>query len=819
MSNDITPFDGYGGSNDLATASASAGNGAVDRPGASGGVQRDTLMHRVHHHLRGRYWIVITLGLILGGSGGYLGYTKLHPIYRAEGMLQISLSKPDPMGSSSAMPNWEEYVQSQTLVLGSRTVMRMAMQGPNWKDTGLAMDGTVQSKIAENLTVDHPPRTELIRVYYTDPDPEVAVAVVKSIVRAYFDFATNRNQMEDTKQLNLLEKRRAAFITSIGNADRELEDAVNAFGIPDLAPLLDAKVQEEVNLESRLNAAKFALEANHGKKDPRKVVFGFTNNQIGIVDPTMRSLLNKRDEVEATIAQFRISGVMEESDRMKAVHMQLDEAQRKVDSYAVEWRDLQTLLSNDPSMASGSVPRMLTMSKEYLQGEVTLLESQYNAVKSDRTKMGQQVLNIQRLRQQREDAEKDKAEVQRRMDLLNMSMSMSSRLQILEPGNVPILPFKDRRIAVSIAAAVGGTGLPVIFFLFLGAMDKRYRFSDETNDGVANVPLLGILPRLPEQLSDPEQAAVAAHCIHQIRIMLQVGPNPDRRRVFMVTSSATGDGKTSLTMALGLSFAASGSKTLVIDCDMVGQGLTHRLKAQDVAGLLETLNTGTLRGHVRKTGTKGLYLLPLGNADAADAGLLSPNSIKRLLAACCQHFDIVVIDTGPILGSLEASAVAAEVDGVIMAVARGQQQPLVEKAIRHLRSIGANIFGIVFNRAEQRDFQRSVSSASIRSVSSVKPHTPRAVLPDTDESARFGPLARSVASCLPMGHGAVNGASNGNGNGHANGNGNGHVNGAGANGGSGSGSATATETATATATATETATETATATAQEDAAA
>jgi hypothetical protein len=34
----------------------------------------------------------------------------LHPIYRAEGMLQISLSKPDPMGSSSAMPNWEEYV-------------------------------------------------------------------------------------------------------------------------------------------------------------------------------------------------------------------------------------------------------------------------------------------------------------------------------------------------------------------------------------------------------------------------------------------------------------------------------------------------------------------------------------------------------------------------------------------------------------------------------------------------------------------------------------------------------------------------------------
>jgi capsular exopolysaccharide synthesis family protein len=216
----------------------------------------------------------------------------------------------------------------------------------------------------------------------------------------------------------------------------------------------------------------------------------------------------------------------------------------------------------------------------------------------------------------------------------------------------------------------------------------------------------------------------------------------------MVTSASTGDGKTSLTMALGLSFAASGSKTLVIDCDMIGQGLTHRLKADNVPGLIETLNLGTLRGHVRKTASKGLYVLPIGNADAAHAGVLSPQSIKRLMAACREHFDIVVIDTGPILGSLEASVVATETDGVIMAVARGQQHPLVEKAIKHLRAIGANIFGIVFNRAEQRDFQRSVASASIRSQSA-KPNEPRALLPESDESARFGPLARSVASYLP----------------------------------------------------------------------
>jgi capsular exopolysaccharide synthesis family protein len=425
--------------------------------------------------------------------------------------------------------------------------------------------------------------------------------------------------------------------------------------------------------------------------------------------------------------------------------------------------------SDDPTLGSEGVGRMLQMSEAWLEQQVGALQKKYDTIKANRTEMGQQVIAIQNLRRQRDEAEKDRAELQRVIENLNMSAAMSSRLAVLQPGDVSVQPFKDRRLAGGALGGLAGFMLPIGLFMLWGASDKRYRFSDDANVGISNVPLLGILPRLPDQLADPEQAAVAAHCIHQIRIMLQVGPNPERRRVFMVTSASTGDGKTSLTMALGLSFAASGSKTLVIDCDMVGQGLTHRLKASNVPGLIETLNTGTLRGHVRKTATKGLYILPIGNAQADDAGSLSPSGIRQLLAACSEHFDIIVVDTGPILGSLEASVVATEADGVIMAVARGQQQPLVERAIRHLRSIGANIFGVVFNRAEQRDFQRSVPSASIRSMSA-RPTTPRALLSDSDESARFGPLARSVASCLPS-HNNNNGHANGNGNGTANGNG------------------------------------------------
>src|SRR5690606_38526453 len=83
-----------------------------------------------------------------------------------------------------------------------------------------------------------------------------------------------------------------------------------------------------------------------------------------------------------------------------------------------------------------------------------------------------------------------------------------------------------------------------------------------------------------QDLADPEQAANASHCVHHIRALLQV-TNEDEEpgRVFSVTSPAAGTGKTSLTLALGLSFAECGARTLLIDADLFGGQLSARVNA------------------------------------------------------------------------------------------------------------------------------------------------------------------------------------------------------------------------------------------------
>src|SRR4030095_8242197 len=104
-----------------------------------------------------------------------------------------------------------------------------------------------------------------------------------------------------------------------------------------------------------------------------------------------------------------------------------------------------------------------------------------------------------------------------------------------------------------------GSAMPIGVLLLIGLLDGRYRYSEEAGDDMSGMMLLGILPNLPDRLTDPDQAATAAHGVHQIRTMLQ-SDGADARRAYCVPRASPGDGKTSLTLALGLSFAASGQR-------------------------------------------------------------------------------------------------------------------------------------------------------------------------------------------------------------------------------------------------------------------
>lgn len=707
-------------------------------------------LHKIHRLLRGRYLLAFGLGLAGAVAGAAGGYLSQKPAYKAEALIEVrpvDIRSGSQRGSDQGdkiLPLMSAFVNSQIATIGSDKLIREAIKDPKFQAVRKceATDGEV-SKFGDNLTVALQPKSNtIISVSYSEPGKEsqvVASAAVQSLIAAF------KKQFDrDDKVKAAASKRKEYWEGEADSLNRRIialrqliqEDSKTTDGDPAaLRKYEDSLAQHEMdrdNLERSLKLARTAKE-ELDKGLRRKP----TPEDWGRVDPTMTKRIQMRDDlqrvVSALVAQLGPAhkAVLDRKDELAVVKAEIDSYAKELESkYLFVWKPDGTggtLLSNDM--------RSLEQSIKDLTAQVAEERVRVEKIRQAADRITYSKQQIDQLNARYSDAQEAAREWKFRAE--NQLL-----LEYKSDGSIARLD-KDRRPIFAAIGFMGGAGLPIGLLLLFGLFDTRYRYSDETSasgQSVGGLTLLGILPNLPDRLSDPEQAAIAAHCVHQIRTMLQINTGLEDRRVFAVTSASPGDGKTSLTLALGLSYAACGTRTLLIDCDLVGSGLSSRMNASNAAeGVLEAIANRSLMPYVRQTDVNDVSILPVGTSGSMHASTLSPQALRRLIQEAEQHFEVVLIDTGPILGSIEASLVCAAADAVILTVSRGQQRPMVERSLGHLAAIGARLAGVVFNRAQAQDFERSISGVSMRSVGIAG--MPRGNRP---AGPRLGPVARAV---------------------------------------------------------------------------
>ena len=162
----------------------------------------------------------------------------------------------------------------------------------------------------------------------------------------------------------------------------------------------------------------------------------------------------------------------------------------------------------------------------------------------------------------------------------------------------------------------------------------------------------------------------------------------------------------------------------------------------------DALKTGSLLKSVRKT-SSGLFVLTAGKAGAPDAVGIPADSVRSLFAEARNYFKVVIVDSGPILGSIEAAVLAQEADGVIFTITRGQHRELVQRALRRLSALRSQIVGFIFNRAKPQDFHRSAyASSNTDGANDLDQQVEPAAMWSRDGLKSFGPLVQAVASGL-----------------------------------------------------------------------
>ncbi|WP_379970865.1 CpsD/CapB family tyrosine-protein kinase [Ectobacillus sp. sgz5001026] len=176
-------------------------------------------------------------------------------------------------------------------------------------------------------------------------------------------------------------------------------------------------------------------------------------------------------------------------------------------------------------------------------------------------------------------------------------------------------------------------------------------------------------------------------------------------RSVIITSSGPSEGKTTTTANLAVVFAQQGKKVLLMDADMRKPALHSMFDIENRLGITAVLSKqATLKECVYATKIENLDFMPCGAIPPNPAELLSSKKMEELLQEAYAIYDLVIIDTPPVLAVTDAQVLANIVDGIVMVVRSGQTER--EAAIRAkglLQSAKGKLLGVVLNAKKLKE--------------------------------------------------------------------------------------------------------------------
>lgn len=174
-------------------------------------------------------------------------------------------------------------------------------------------------------------------------------------------------------------------------------------------------------------------------------------------------------------------------------------------------------------------------------------------------------------------------------------------------------------------------------------------------------------------------------------------------KVITVTSVQPGEGKSTTSTNLAVSFATSGYKTLLIDADIRNSVMTGTFKAEEAYHGL----TSYLSGHVdltqviHGTSVDNLSIVPAGQVPPNPTTLLQNTRFDTMLEYVRDRFDYIIVDTPPIGLVVDAAIVAQKTDGSILVTESGAiSRRFVKKAVEQMEQSGAQFLGVILNKVD-----------------------------------------------------------------------------------------------------------------------
>lgn len=641
---------------------------------------------------------------------------RLQRIYESTATVAIDAQSPSQPVGQDVMPiwvDWDAFLDTQIKLTQSDSVLRpvaeqyhlLSFSGQTGQDGSQKAQRTAAAPVSlGNLKVIRPKGTYLLLISYRSPDPRLAADVANAIAKSY---------LAHTYDLRI---QSSAYLSSF--LEKQLDELKAKMEQSSMALAQFEKDLDVVNPDEKTNILSARL---------LQLNMDYTNAQADRVNKEAAWSTIKSGSLPAEQVSSQGEALAKLNDNLNVARQHFAVVQAIYGSTHPEYRKAASQLAEAEKQFEDArkniVERVTAQYQEALNRE-QMLDKAVTETKGEWDQLNARSFEYQQLKR---EADTDKAlyeELMRKIREANINSGFQNNnisiADFARPALAPVYPNTGQYLVLAFFASLL---LAVGAAILHDSLDTTLRDPAEASRFLGS-DVLGSLPldRVAAQLPKPPAPAIIPktasgsngkryyrstsdfdEAVRTLRNTILLSDFEGRLSSIVFTSAVPSEGKTTLTAHFAIANADRGKKTLLIDSDLRRPSLHSKFGLSPREGLSNVL-TGELLWQdvvIPIEGRPNLALLPSGPGSHRAADLIGPR-LAALLDEFAKEYDLVILDSPPLLGFAESLQIAAAVDGVvIVSRAADTKRKAVAAVISALNRLRANIIGVVLNQVSQ----------------------------------------------------------------------------------------------------------------------
>ncbi|MFT4175702.1 MAG: polysaccharide biosynthesis tyrosine autokinase [Luteolibacter sp.] len=537
--------------------------------------------------------------------------------------------------------------------------------------------------------------TDLISVTVRHENKQDARDITDAVARAYKDYRTQLERQDAEKALKELEKAVIAQTDKTEESRKFLMSIIKSKGIVEagrdsgvgmgLDP--DQTARQALTTYDQTKSDKERLEAqiNNLLKLDSEQLLAYASG-LDIDDSTIKTLYPTYLEQKRTLEGLRANGLGERHPTIVAAKQILEVTKTQLDQGVINLR--------------GSLKAKLDLANDNL----AKMEQSKNESKDEA--IGRR-LDLQEYLDAKRNFEADE-EILKALRLKSLGEQISAgvpedSITVHEQPTLPEVPVSPNVTLNLVLGAVVGLIFGVGIAFFLEYLDTSVK-SLEDVERYLQVPVLAVIPKDVGVLYKQSGMSPDAEAYRILRTNIEFNRKNPEDNAITVVSGGAGEGKSTTLVNLAYICAQGGYTTLMIDADLRRPRLHTFFDINNSVGLTNYLTTELmLEDVILQTPVDNLYFMPSGILPSDAAGILNSRRMSELIQDVKQRFDLVLVDSPPILGVSDASVLASEVD-LTMIVVQHRKLPrnMLLRVKQAVENVGGHVVGVVLNNVDVR---------------------------------------------------------------------------------------------------------------------